>query len=141
MMVVSLFLPYAELAVRSPRIPSVSTSIHIQGIDLRYAIYTVFLALICTVLILLKRNNTIAIIVVILVLLIGINLISIPKLIWFATLDYAPFGLQHDYQLGFYIIMESGISMITIAFINLILVLKNPPKEDITNSDLIDDLE
>lgn len=140
LMAISLVLPYAKLINVSPIKPGIPAGLHIVGYQLRFAIYSVFPAFICMILLILKRNKVSAIIVLLLAPLIGINLFYLPELIWFTTLNYSLFPLDHNYQIGFYLMMVSGVSMIAIAFINLILVIKTPSKEDIINSDLIDDL-
>ncbi len=141
MMAVSLLLPYAKLINVSPIKPGTPADLHIVGHQLRFAIYSVFPAFICMILLVLIRNKVSAIIALLLALLIGINLFFLPELIWFTTLGYALFPLDHHYQTGFYLIMISGIGLIITAFTNAVIVIKTPSKKDRSNSDLIDDLK
>lgn len=140
MMVVSLLLPYAKLLNVYPIKPGTPADLHIVGYQLRFAIYSVFPAFICMILLILGKNNVSAIIALLLATLIGINLFYLPESIWFKTLDYAIFPLDHFYQTGFYLMMISGIGLIITALTNAVIVIKMPSKKDLSNSDLIDDL-
>lgn len=141
MMAVSLLLPYSKTHFTTPIVPGISTTLRFYGHELGLALIAVSLALICAIIIIVTKNRIPSIIAFFVAVLIAIMLLFLPEQIRFNHIFIKQSHRDLIYQLGFYMMMIGGISIIITALINLILVTKNTPREHSVNPDLIDDLE
>lgn len=141
MMAVSLLLPYTKTHFATPTLPGISTTIHIHGYEFRLVVLATILVFICTLLITVAKTKIPAIIGFFVAVLSGIMLLILPQEIHFRHIFIKQSHNEYTFQVGFYTILIGGIGIIITALINLIVVIKNTPREHSANPDLIDDLE